>query len=139
MGAVRVAVKIEPWEDLFRQQRGELSAAEVRHVEVADALVDTGAFRLSLPRRFIDQLGLSVLRVQTARTTNGTVPRRVYSPVRLTIQGRDTTCEVVEIPDDCPLLVGQLPLEGLDFIVDPKRQQLIGNPDHGGEHMIDLY
>lgn len=139
MGAVRVAAKIETWEDLFRHQRGELAEADVRHVDVDDALVDTGAFMLSLPHKFIDRLGLLVVRTQTARTTNGIVPRRIYGPVRLTILGRDTTCEVAELPDDCPVLIGQLPLEGLDFIVDPKRQRLIGNPEHGGEHMIDLF
>ena len=39
---------------------------------------------------------------------------------------------------DCPLLIGQVPLELLDFVVDPVGQKLIGNPDHGGEQMIDL-
>jgi hypothetical protein len=36
-------------------------------------------------------------------------------------------------------LIGFIPLELLDFVVDTKKQQLIGNPDHGGEFMIDLY
>lgn len=39
----------------------------------------------------------------------------------------------------CPVLIGQLPLEGLDFIVDPKKQKLVGNPEHGGEQMIEMY
>jgi hypothetical protein len=37
------------------------------------------------------------------------------------------------------VLIGQIPLEGLDFVVDPQGQRLIGNPDHGGQHMIDAY
>jgi hypothetical protein len=36
-------------------------------------------------------------------------------------------------------LIGFIPLELLGFVVDPKNQQLIGNPDHGGEFMIDMY
>jgi len=47
--------------------------------------------------------------------------------------------EVSEVDDHCPVLIGQLPQEALDFIIDPKDQRLIGNPDHGGEHMIDLF
>jgi hypothetical protein len=47
--------------------------------------------------------------------------------------------DVAEIPDDCPVLIGQIPLEGLDFVIDPVAQRLIGNPEHGGEHMADLY
>lgn len=47
--------------------------------------------------------------------------------------------DVAELPDSRPVLIGQLPLEGLDFVVDPLGQRLIGNPAHGGEHMIELY
>jgi hypothetical protein len=36
-------------------------------------------------------------------------------------------------------LIGYIPLELLDFVVDSKNQRLIGNPDHGGEFMIDMY
>ena len=45
----------------------------------------------------------------------------------------------MELPDDCPVLIGQIPLELLDFVVDPVRQQLIGNPEHGGEHILEIY
>jgi len=37
------------------------------------------------------------------------------------------------------MLIGQAPLGLLDFVVDPKSQRLIGNPAHGGEHMMDAY
>jgi hypothetical protein len=63
----------------------------------------------------------------------------MYSTVRLTIQGRECVCDVVEVADNCPVLIGQIPLELLDFVVDPIGQCLIGNPEHGGEHILDLY
>jgi len=63
----------------------------------------------------------------------------MYGTVRLTVEGRFWTGDVAEVPDDCPILIGQMPLEGLDFVVDPQGQRLIGNPAHGGEHMIELY
>ena len=59
--------------------------------------------------------------------------------VRLTIQGRDCPSDVVEVPEDCPVLVGQVPLELMDFVADPAGQALIGNPAHGGEQIIELY
>jgi hypothetical protein len=37
------------------------------------------------------------------------------------------------------VLIGQVPLEMLDFVVDPQSQRLIGNPEHGGEQMLELY
>jgi hypothetical protein len=57
----------------------------------------------------------------------------------LTIQGRECPVEVAEVPDEVPVLIGQIPLEYLDFVVDPKNQRLIGNPAHGGEQMLELY
>lgn len=30
-----------------------------------------------------------------------------------------------------------MPLEALDWVVDCQGQKLIGNPEHGGEHMAD--
>jgi ABC-type tungstate transport system permease subunit len=35
-------------------------------------------------------------------------------------------------------VIGQVALELMDWVVDPKGQRLIGNPEHGGEQMIDI-
>jgi hypothetical protein len=55
-----------------------------------------------------------------------------------TIQGRECTMDVMEVPDGIPVLIGQLPLEHLDFVVDLRSRTLIGNPAHGGEHVYEL-
>ncbi|QDV38495.1 hypothetical protein [Tautonia plasticadhaerens] len=47
--------------------------------------------------------------------------------------------DVLEVPDGTPALIGQLPLEHLDFVVDLRSRTLIGNPAHGGEHIYELY
>jgi len=139
MGKVQVAAKIENLEDLFKADAGTLAPERVRSIEVPDALVDTGAVMLSLPKRMVSALGLKPYRVCRVRTVGGIVDTSICAAVRLTVQGRDFTTDVAEIPDDCPALVGQIPLEGLDLVVDPIGQRLIGNPEHGGEHMIDIY
>ena len=58
MGKVLVTAKIENLHDLFNVQQGLLKPEQVRCVEVTDALVDTGATTLSLPKRIVSQLGL---------------------------------------------------------------------------------
>ena len=45
----------------------------------------------------------------------------------------------MEVQDRHSDLVGQVPLELLDFVVDPCNQRLIGNPAHGGEHIFELF
>jgi hypothetical protein len=64
---------------------------------------------------------------------------KVYGGARIVVQDRECTCDVFELPDECPVLIGQVPLEMLDFVVDTKSQRLIGNPAHGGEQMLELY
>ncbi len=138
MGRVTVAAVIESLDDVYRIHRGEIAADQIRRVEIADALVDTGATGLSLPRRLVQQLGLLPLRTRRAITTGGVRDVATYGAVRLTINARDCVCDVMEVDDTYPVLIGQVPLELLDLVVDPGRRQLIGNPAHGGEHMLEL-
>jgi len=63
----------------------------------------------------------------------------LYEVVRLTIGGRSCTMDVTEVPDEVPVLIGQLPLERLDFVVDLRSRSLISNPAHSGEHVYELY
>ncbi len=139
MGKVTVPARIENLEDVYRAEREELPAEQVRFLEITDALVDTGATMLSIPAKLIRQLGLQRTRRRTARTAAGVIQFGIYQAVRLTIDGRDCVVEVAEIPDECPVLIGQVPLEMLDFVVDPVGQRLIGNPEHGGQQMIDMF
>ncbi len=139
MGKVFVTAKIENFGDLEASARGLMPADQVRSIEVADALVDTGATTLMLPKRFVQQLGLRHFRTRQARGIGGTTSVRMYSAVRLTIQDRECFLDVGEIADEFPVLVGQIPLEALDYVVDCPGERLIGNPAHGGEHMLDVF
>lgn len=116
-----------------------MPADQIRGVDVSDALIDTGATGLFLPRGLIASLGLALLRTRSARTISGTATLLTYRAVRLTIHGRDCISDVGEIDDGLPVIVGQVPLELMDWVVDPKRQRLIGNPEHGGEQMTDAF
>lgn len=138
MGKVSVAATIENLDDLFGARKGALTADQVRRVDVSDALVDTGATGLFLPRRLIAQLGLEALHMRPSRTIAGPVPLQMYRAVRLTIQGRDCISDVAEIPDEFTVIIGQVPLELMDWVVDAQGQRLIGNPEHGGQHMIEV-
>ncbi|MGL4511766.1 MAG: hypothetical protein ACRCT8_01635 [Lacipirellulaceae bacterium] len=138
MGRVLTAVRIENLKDLWATERGLIAPDKVRAIEIDDALVDSGATLLSVPTRLVRELGLD--RVSSKRVSNSIGPGAadIYSAVRLTIQGRSCTMDVLEVPDGVPVLVGQLPLEHLDFVIDMRNHSLIGNPAHGGEHVYEL-
>src|SRR5262245_53917683 len=118
MGRVLTEATIENLEDLWAVRKGLLSPDQVRRVTVTDALVDTGASTLALPTRLIQQLGLTKSYEKRATCSAGTIQVAVYEAVRLTIQDRHLSVDAMEVPDDAPVLMGQIPLEMLDLVVD---------------------
>lgn len=139
MGRVLTEVTIENMEDLWAIERGLLAPDQARRLNIPDALADTGATLLALPTQLIKQLGLTKTSTKRVTTSMGLTEANLYDAVRLTIQGRSCTMDVIEVPDGVPVLVGQLPLEHLDFVIDMRGRALVGNPAHGGEHMYELY
>ncbi len=139
MGKTPVTATIENQYDLYEVSKGLRKPEEVRRIEVTDALADTGATMLMVPRRYIQELGLQSFNTRRAQTVDNMREFQVYALVQLTIQGRSCPLDVAEIPDDRPVLIGQIPLERLDFVVDPVQGKLIPNPAHGGEFMIEAY
>jgi predicted aspartyl protease len=140
MGRVIVAAKIENVSELYFAEKGLIPPEQVHHVEVLHALVDTGSTYIGMPRRLIQQLGFKKpYRKQMSQTDKGEAAADMYGPVRLTVQDRIYHGDIAEVDDGYPVLIGQLALEGLDLVIDPKRQCLIGNPEHGGEHVIEMY
>jgi predicted aspartyl protease len=139
MGRVLAEATIENPEDAWEVQRGLRPAEEARRLTIPNALVDTGASQLSMPTSLIRQLGLNQIGMKKVTSSTGPVRATLYGLVRLTVMGRDCRVDVLEVPDGVPVLIGQVPLELLDLVVNPCNHTLGGNPEHGGEHMYELY
>ena len=139
MGRLTVEATIESLQDLWLVERGELQPEQVRRVEIPDASVDTGATALALPMRLVEALGLEKAFEKQSMSSRGLGTVNIYGPVRLTVQGRQCHVDVVGLPDEVPALIGQLALEGMDWVVDFQQQRLIGNPAHGGEEMLEMF
>ena len=131
-------IELANLEDMALANRGVITPEEVRRVTVEDALVDTGATRLCLPKPIIKQLGLRPFGNTRARTAAGIVNRTIYSEVRFTILAREGSLPITDLPADAPVLVGYMVLEQLDLCVDI-RKGLIYNPDHGDDWIEDAW
>jgi predicted aspartyl protease len=138
MGRVLTPILVENIGDLWNAEIGQIAATAVRRVEIPEALVDTGSTTLALPTSIIAKLGLLKRNEKNAITSGGKRTINVFGAVRVTILGRDCTVDVMEVPDDVPALVGQIPLEMLDLVVDARSRKLTGNPAHNGEHVLEL-
>lgn len=129
-------IELANLKDINLADAGVIRPEDVRQLTVENAIVDTGATRLSLPKPLIEQLGLAPIANTRARTTNGTVNRTIYSTVEFTVLERKGTMPVTELPSDVPVLVGHIVLEMLDLCLDI-RKGLIYNPDHDDEWIED--
>lgn len=129
MGRVTTRIKVENWLDAELLAIGARKD-QPRSVET-EALVDTGAAKFYLKASVIQQLGLRPIDEIKSRTMSArSEVRKVFAPVSLEIQGRTGRYDVVEVPDALPNVVGQIPLEDLDWVVDCRNQKLIPNPEH---------
>ena len=131
-------IELANLKDLNLANAGVIKPEEVRRAIIEDALVDTGATRLSLPKSLIEQLGLTPVGTIKARTANGIVDWiiYIYSTVEFTVLERKETIRVTDLPENMPVLVGHMILELLDLCLDIKKG-LIYNPDHDNEWIED--
>jgi clan AA aspartic protease len=95
------------------------------------ALVDTGATFMCLPEQDAIQLGFDLTEVsqQVVTLADGRqrkVPR--IAPVEIAFANRTYITEALVLGNEA--LMGVLPLEAMDLLVDPLRQQLMVNPEH---------
>lgn len=137
MGRVLAVATIYNLGDLIEVERGRLTPTDVRQVVVNDALVDTDATTLSMPRSLLEQIGLTKQYEKRAMTAAGERIMNVFGTAKVVIMGRDCVTDVLEVPEGNPVLIGQIPLEMMDWVVDVQGRRLIGNPAHGGEHILE--
>ncbi|MDR3160176.1 MAG: clan AA aspartic protease [Spirochaetaceae bacterium] len=104
---------------------------EVREITVR-ALVDTGAGTLVINEAVRQQLGLEIKGLRRGTLADGA--RQVYQvtePVELRWKDRESTCRALVLPDAEEILLGLIPLEDMDLVVDPIARELKGA--HGNE------
>ena len=130
-------IELENLKDLHLSEAGFLNSEDVRRLTVEDALVDTGATGLCLPKSLIEQLGLTAIRNIHVQTANGPAERTFYSEVRYTVLERSYSIQVTDLPEEAPVLVGHMILEALDLCVDIQNG-LVYNPAHDGEWTVKM-
>ena len=131
MGMVYTEVTLKNVGDIELVRRGYIKEAEVRELTVT-ALVDTGAFSLCITEDVFSKLGLDAVGQTIATVANGqSVVCKITAPVDVHWRDRSTTVRATVVPGSEKILLGAIPLEGMDLTVSPKTQEVIGA--HGDE------
>jgi len=138
MGKVMEKIKLTNSYDEEKVESGYWKPEEVRSIEI-EALVDTGATMLILPADVVERLGLTDHGRRKVVYADG---RQEEIPwiggVRLTVLGREMIASALVVPAGTTALIGQIPLEELDLIVDPKSRALRVNPASPDAPLLDL-
>jgi len=138
MGRIIEKIKVYNLGDILKVDENLIPKDEIRSIEL-DALVDTGATFVCLPRKEIEKLGLRYHNTTKIRTANGQATRRIFIGAEVELKGRSIEMPIMENNEDTPPLIGYLLLEALDYVIDPQKQQLIPNPTHDGKWIADMY
>ncbi|MCL2232604.1 MAG: retroviral-like aspartic protease family protein, partial [Treponema sp.] len=110
---------------------GVINAEDIR-TAVVTAVVDTGAMSLVITEELCQRLGLGIKGERTALTANGQrIASKITEAVEIQWKNRISTLSALVIPGAETVLLGAIPLEDMDLMVNPVTQELIGA--HGDE------
>ena len=137
MGMVRAEITIKNYNDCSLHAQGIVKEEDVRSITVT-ALVDTRAASLVINEEQRQALGLGIMEERNARVADGRcVFCQVTEGVEVHWKNRWMMCPAMVIPNADTVLLGAIPLEGMDLVISPARQELVGA--HGDEVQFMVY
>lgn len=108
--------------DLSNPRNRELVSLRVR------ALVDTGAVTLCIPEHVAVQLDLAELEKREVTTAEERhVPVPYVGPVQVTFENRSCYTGALVLGES--VLLGSIPMEDMDLVVNPRMQTITVNPE----------
>jgi clan AA aspartic protease len=138
MGKVMTKIRVTNMVDRRYARDGLIQPEQIRSVEL-EALVDTGATTLALPADVVASLGLSEIERRQVKMANGAIEElSVVGDLMVEILGRKGSCEAFVLPAGTTPLIGQVPLEILDLVVDAKSREVTVNPASPDMPLLDL-
>ena len=128
MGLVYAEIELLNEADITRNLDGYLPENRIRRT-IIKVLVDSGALDLVITEEVQTQLALRVLGKRTVNLAYETqLELDIVGPVEVRFQNRSTTVRALVLPGAKEVLLGAIPMEGLDVMVDPGRETLVVNP-----------
>lgn len=130
MGLVYAELDLLNGGDVYLQRTKQMAEENVRQVCVT-SLVDSGAFMLSINENIKTQLGLPVIEKQYVTLADETsIEVEIVGPVEVRFENRSTTVRAVVMPGNAEVLLGAIPMEDMDVLIDPRQRKLVVNPKH---------
>jgi clan AA aspartic protease len=130
MGLVYADIELINGDDLALVRNKVKGEDEIKRMRV-NMLVDTGSVYMCINENIQEQLQLPVLEQRKGQSANGhIVEYDVVGPVEVRFKNRRCSVNAMVLPGENEPLLGAIPLEDMDVLIHPHRQELIVNPDH---------
>ncbi|MDR1950407.1 MAG: aspartyl protease family protein [Spirochaetaceae bacterium] len=137
MSFFKEAITLTNSRDVGNAEEGLIPEAKVRKMTI-DAMPDTGAWTLVINEETRQKLGLTIRETSESTLADGkTDTYNVTEGVEIRWKNRSTVLPAVVVPDAKDILLGALPLEAMDLMVDPVHERLVGV--HGDQPLHVLY
>lgn len=138
MGLVYADIELISGDDLVLHRHGHINENEVKRMNVS-VLVDSGALMLAINEEIKTQLGLQQVDIRTAQLADGSrVELEVVGPVEVRFANRRSSVYALVLPGGAEPLLGVIPMEEMDVLVDPQRRRLVVNPAHPNGAQLSL-
>jgi clan AA aspartic protease len=126
MSTIRTEITLRNAVDVGEAKRGHITDAQVRTLTM-EALVDTGAWTLVINEDTCQKLGLVLVGPEPGVLADGSsIVCQITDGVEVHWKNRQTICPALVVPGADDVLFGALPMEGMDLIVHPRKEEIVG-------------
>lgn len=130
MGLIYAEITLINAADLEMAKRNMIARDEVKQINV-NMLVDSGAYQMAINEAIQEQLDLPFIEKKKLVLADGRIHEfDVVGPILVKFKNRTATCSAIILEGNTEPLLGAIPMEEMDVLIDPKRQELIVHPDH---------
>jgi clan AA aspartic protease len=130
MGAVYADISLINCGDIEMAKRNIIGEHEIKQM-TARMLVDSGAYMMGINQTIQEQLNLSFIEKRKLVLADGAVKEYdVVGPIMVKFKNRTATCSALVLEGNSEPLLGAIPLEEMDVLIHPQRQELVVNPEH---------
>jgi clan AA aspartic protease len=130
MGLVYADIELINADDVALAKRNIIGNEEIKKVSL-NMLVDSGAYMMAINETIQSQLELPFIEKRKVQVADSRVVEYdVVGPIHVKFANRKATCNAFVLPGDSEPLLGAIPMEEMDVLIHPLRQQLVVNPEH---------
>ena len=129
MGLVYADIELINAEQLLLARRNIIDRDEVKHLQT-NMLVDSGSLYMCINESMQEYLQLPFITKRWSQLANS--ERQEYDlvgPVEVRFKNRICHASALVLPGNSEPLLGALPMEELDVLIHPQRQELVIHPD----------